>query len=158
MRKMFSIATSFLAVALFIPSVVSAESNVNQHTIVAPADFIMESEPNDTIERANTLSADNRLGTISSLSDVDFYRIRLGSLWTNKNITVKLQNIPDGRDYDLIVYDSTGTKVLGKSSNQGNTDESITFLGEVSKEYYVKVYSVSGYSTNAYYSLVRIDG
>lgn len=152
MGKISSIATFLLAVALSIPSVVSAESNVNQNRIVAPAGgFTMEREDNGTIGQANNIGVDGTIGTISSDSDVDFYRIKLGSLWTNKNITVKLQQIPDGTDYDLIVYDSTGTKVLGKSMNQGKQDESITFLGETGKEYFVKVFSVSGFSTKHFY-------
>ena len=55
----------------------------------------------------------------------DFADVFLISVPTHRTISVNVQNIPSGADYDLHVYnDNKG--ILGQSISPGNNDESVS--------------------------------
>lgn len=151
MKKVFSLLSPLMAVALLVPSIsFAAEETTSSDNVTIMAGFELEREPNDTFENANSLI--DRIGTISSESDVDYYRFNTGSLWTAKSVTVNLTNIPSNRNYELVVYD-VDKKVIGQSFNSGNSNESVTIPTVANSRYYIRVHSIQGYSTNEYYAL-----
>ncbi|KEO83012.1 hypothetical protein [Tumebacillus flagellatus] len=141
-------ATLFSALALTVMLVPTASS-----ASVSTEDIKMESEPNDTMSSATRIdSVSQRMGTISTADDVDWYFLTIGSLQTSPTATFTLSNIPSGKDYDLMVYDQNN-KLVGISTNAGNTDETVKFPIVPGATYYAKVYSYSGYSASSYYLL-----
>lgn len=153
MKKAKAIFTSLLAVAMLVPSVASAQADSsNTSKTINPLGLTMEVESNDRRDIATSLSSD-RIGRIQTPADIDYYEIGLGSLWTGRNITVNLQNIPYKRDYDLIIEDSDG-RIIGRSSNPGNANETFTFyVPDGGGTYYARVTPIDGYSSTEYYTI-----
>ncbi len=70
-------------------------------------------------------------GKLSDTDDVDYYKFNIGEYRTlsvasekyDLDFTITLDNIPEGCDYDLILYDSDGNQVgIGQDNgNGGNT-------------------------------------
>ena len=58
---------------------------------------------------------------------------------------------PTGTDYDLVVYDSSGTYVVGLFATSAEQTKEYTFS---SGNYYIKVYSQSGCDTKNVYRLI----
>ena len=112
----------------------------------------LEVEPNDTPGSANT-AYDNwdYYGRISSAYDVDWYCVTFTSpgyanFW--------LEGVPAGRNYDLEVYASNGTTRLAYSHNPGTANELIRLDNILANtNYFIKVYSASGYDTSNYYMM-----
>ena len=117
---------------------------------------------------------DTFLGTIDQRGDIDYYCFDvddgLNVTCTPigggcENVRIQLENIPAGRDYDLILYknlaDCTEDRPLQSSANASNDDESITWRERAASgddgRYYIKVYSAGGYSCDENY-LLRVDG
>lgn len=100
---------------------------------------------NDTYEPNNSTSeAYGPLTTgqqyesyISTSSDQDYYHFTTES---TGQINVTLKNLPG--DYDLYLYNQSGTKV-GQSENSSTNNESISYNGSAGK-YYVKVIGYNG--------------
>lgn len=109
-----------------------------------------ESEPNNLLTTANLVNQDDTItGYISSTSDVDFFKVVAK---TNGILNFWLGNIPSGKDYDLYVYDFTGS-LLGSSKDTNSTQELVSGIKAISGgTYYFSVRAKSGnYSTtNAY--------
>jgi len=94
-------------------------------------------------------------GTLDNQDDYDFYKFTLTS---STKVGVRLQNIPLGMDYDLLVYSYVNGEFteVGRSTVDSNKDEVIVSqLTEGS--YYIKVYSYSGSSEVQSYSLSLDD-
>lgn len=71
-----------------------------------------ETESNDTMSTANSVNQDDTIyGKISSSSDIDYFKVVAG---LSGYMNFWLGDIPSGKDYDLYVYNSSGT-LLGKS-------------------------------------------
>ncbi len=95
--------------------------------------------------------------TIDNPDDTDFYMFTVGS---DTNVGVRLQNIPEGTDYDLAVYsfDSStyGFTLLSSSTYGSNSDEAV--ISQLAEGfYYIKVYSYSGSSETQSYKLSVTD-
>ena len=132
----------------------TTDSNVNSDNAAENTDTENissqnEQESNDTIESANLTYDDcNNYGYISSINDVDYYKVKfayggVANFW--------LGDIPENCDYELYLYDEGGT-LLAKSCNGGTVAELISYYpvsGE--KYYYIKVASVSGYNAQSAY-------
>lgn len=96
-----------------------------------------EGASNDTMSTATRTQDDyNNYGTLSPVGDVDWWVVKFsasgcGSFW--------LGSIPSGHDFDLRVYNSSGT-MIAKSINNGSVDEFITVDVQANTNYYIKVY------------------
>lgn len=90
-------------------------------------------------------------GTIDNQDDIDWYKFILTS---DADIAVRLQNIPSGTDYDIVVYTYTNGEFLevGRSITDGNEDESI-ISHLPAGSYFIKIYSYWGSSENQSYRL-----
>ncbi|MCI8388371.1 MAG: peptidoglycan DD-metalloendopeptidase family protein [Clostridiales bacterium] len=110
-----------------------------------------ESEPNNTFSTATITSDDyDNYGTISSTSDVDWWKITFNrsgyaNFW--------LGNIPSNCNYNIALYDSTGTNLLYYSYKSGNADELISMCPVSAATYYIKIFSASGSSTTSRYHM-----
>ena len=108
-----------------------------------------EVEPNNTIYAADSTEDDyDNYGIISSANDIDWWKVSFNqcgyaNFW--------LGNIPSGCDYDLELYASDGSTLLEYSRKSGNQSELISkYWVTKSTEYYIKIYSYSGYSQSQY--------
>jgi subtilisin family serine protease/alpha-tubulin suppressor-like RCC1 family protein len=93
--------------------------------------------------------------SLDNQDDIDCYKFSLAS---SVNIGIRLQNIPSGMDYDLVVYTySNGNFTeVGRSTAGSNADESVVSQ-LAAGTYFVKVYSYWGSSENQSYRLSVYD-
>lgn len=118
---------------------VTATSSIYNFTTGVASD---QYEPNNTVTEANGKPALNfnqdYNATIHVNSDVDWYRIEVPS--GGGRVTVTLQNIPSGKNYNVELYDGHSDYNFEKGSyNTGNTNESFTHDVEQGR-YYVRVF------------------
>ena len=102
-------------------------------------------------------------GKLSEKGDVDYYMF--DTLWYkglsivdkyNVNMTVTLDHIPDGCNYDLILYDENGNQVgIGTDNGKGGKSVNVPNWNMNNKQYTVKVQAKDGSSVNKdeYYHL-----
>ena len=87
---------------------------------------------------------------IYSASDIDdYYHIVLPE---RHNIEIWLNNIPDGTDYQLLLYD-TSRERIGYSAEVGNLPEHILKENMPPGPYYIRIYQYSGFSATQPYAL-----
>lgn len=145
MKKYLALFSALALTVLLVPAASFAS--------ISTQDIKMESEPNDTMSTATRIdSGSQRMGTIGTDGDVDYYFLKIGSLQDSPTATFTLSNIPSGKNYELKVYDQNNNPV-GSSKNTGNTDKQIQFPIIPGATYYAKVYSTSGFSTTSFYLL-----
>jgi hypothetical protein len=97
-------------------------------------------EPNNTITAYKTLSVNvNRTAKICPIGDEDWYRFATTS--TSRNFKVDLTTLP--ADYDLFVYNSSGT-LIGSSELGGTSSETYKLNGGTVGNYYVRVIGYGG--------------
>ena len=105
-------------------------------------------EPNETQAAALTiLSGVTNSAAVSSSTDIDFYKIAVGS---TSSIAYNLVG-PSGVDYDLGIYNSGGT-LIG-SGTSGTATETVTLTGQAAGTYYIKVYGYSGANSTTCYTI-----
>ncbi len=105
-----------------------------------------EIELNDTIDKADLRYTGRWLsGVMESEDDVDYVKIYLSGEKTIRFIS------PTGTDYDIAIYDASGTHTTGLYF--ASTEQTTTFTF-TSGYYYFKIYSYSGSSTTAVYRLI----
>ncbi len=75
----------------------------------------------------------------------DYYLITVNQLGP---ISAQLTNLPKGVDYDLYLYYQD--KIVAKSRNYGNTNESLGYTPTEPGTYYLRVYPYSGYRLSPY--------
>jgi subtilisin family serine protease len=95
--------------------------------------------------------------TIDNPDDTDFFKFTVGS---DTNVGVRLQNIPEGMDYDLAVYSydsSTNNFLLVSSSTYGGNSDETVVSQLAAGFYYIKVYSYCGSSETQSYMLSVTD-
>lgn len=108
-----------------------------------------ESENNNTLEKADSISlSTDYFGTISSESDQDWFKFTTSSAGKYR---IGLSGIPMDADYDIALY-KTSSNCLETSISK-NRYESICRNLSANTTYYIKIYSVSGYSTTEQYRL-----
>jgi len=102
-------------------------------------------EPNNTQATAATIGVNTEISSqISSATDVDWFRFTNTS--AQPHIEVLLSNLPG--DYDLYLYDSTGT-LRGSSENGGTSSERIVYNNAPVGAYYVRVIGYNGASSTS---------
>ncbi|MCM1050280.1 MAG: prepilin peptidase dependent protein A, partial [Clostridiales bacterium] len=103
-------------------------------------------------------------GKLSDTDDVDYYKFNIGMYRTlgvasekyNLDFTITLDNIPEGCDYDLILYDGDGNQVgIGQDNGNGGKSVTVPNWNMESRGYTVKVLAKNGSAVNAdeYYHL-----
>lgn len=78
---------------------------------------------------------DNR-GTMSPSGDVDWWKISFNAIGT---ANFWIGDILYPYDFDLYVYASNGTTLLGSSTTRGSADETVTFAVTAGTVYYCKI-------------------
>ena len=89
---------------------------------------------------------------LTTQTDVDYFLIQANA---SGSLKVTLSQIPSGANYDLELYNSSGS-LVGSSTQSGNKAESLE-VNVSSGNYYLKIYSVSGSSDEKPYCL-RVEG
>jgi len=103
-------------------------------------------------------------GRLSDVDDADYYQFNiaeyriLGTVSDKRNldITVTLDHIPEGCDYDLVLYDGDGNQVgIGRDNGNGGKSVTVPDWNLENREYTVKVLAKDGSPVNAeeYYHL-----
>lgn len=103
-------------------------------------------------------------GRLSDADDADYYKFNIAEyrmLGTvsdkyNLDITVTLDHIPGGCDYDLVLYDGNGNQVgIGQDNGSGGKSVTVPNWNLENREYTVKVLAKDGSPVNAeeYYHL-----
>lgn len=103
-------------------------------------------------------------GRLSDTDDVDYYKFNiaeyriLGAVSDRHNldITVTLDHIPEGCDYELVLYDGGGNQVgIGQDNGNGGKSVTVPNWNLENREYAVKVFAKDGSPVNAeeYYHL-----
>ncbi len=124
----------------------SASSSYELKAVISTPDIY---ENNDYIYEMTNINMNNSiLATIDNEDDVDLYRFSIIETDTYK---FELQNIPEGRDYNLYVYDIY-ENLYAASLFGGNVDAIINIDLDPG-EYFMKVVSVSGCSDALSYRL-----
>lgn len=124
-------------------------------TVVTPPTGSNEVEPNNTTGSANPVTASGTVmnGNMGSSSDNDYFVVQLAP---GKTLTATLAMASSGDDYDLYVYNSSGT-LIGRSENPAGQGDSVsvTNTGTSTFARYVRVryYSGGTGATNGKYTL-----
>lgn len=107
-----------------------------------------DAEPNNTRATASLVSVDAIVtGTISSSTDVDYYKFRAPS----QQLYISLYNLP--ANYDIRLYNGAGT-LLATSQNSGTTDETLLYYPAMQGVYYfLQVYGYNGANSTESYEL-----
>ncbi|NLD49488.1 MAG: hypothetical protein GX660_20220, partial [Clostridiaceae bacterium] len=129
----------------------AASGDHSYQLLIYPEDTAPDAyEPNDSVETATNISTDTSVnGTINISTDEDFYVVNVSS---TGRLTVVLDNIPWGCDYELIVYDANSQIVAG-SWFSGTIPEKASILVDEPGDYYIRVYSYSGSDPSSSYKL-----
>ncbi len=108
-------------------------------------------EPNNSQSAAKVISVNSTIqALIGTSSDNDYFKFTTTS--SSPKVKINLTNLP--ADYDLRLYNSSGSQI-GISQNGGTTSEQIIYNSSTkAATYYVRVYGYNGaYSTTSCYSL-----
>lgn len=98
-----------------------------------------DNSTNGTVSGASQIPLNtNVTGLISPSADNDYYRF---VITTAGSISITLTTLPG--DYDVRLYNSTGTTQLAISQNGGTTSETINYTAAAGT-YYVRVYGYGG--------------
>jgi hypothetical protein len=126
------------------------------YTIQATATTVTSCQsPKDTSTNNTTAGAavipfnTNITGQINTSTDVDYYKFKIT---TGGTITITLTTLP--ADYDLYLYNSTGTTQVASSLLTLTSNETINYPATSGTTYYVKVVGYnSAYSAASCYTL-----
>lgn len=116
-----------------------------------PAPPYYHCEPNNTLATACFPGAGSFYSYIYNSGDVDWFWFNVSFPNSQARLLkVELLSIPPGVNYDLELYNASGT-LLDSSHNTGNNNEYISRHIEESGTYFLRVYPVSGYhQTDSY--------
>ena len=96
-------------------------------------------------------------GNLSDTEDVDYYKfniteyraLSLAKDTYNKDITITLDHIPEGCDYEMVLYDEEGNQVgIGKENGNGGLSITIPNWNSDNRGYTVKVQAKNGSTVN----------
>ena len=106
--------------------------------------------PHSSISTAQRIYQDYTItGNMGAVRERDFYVITFTDAG---KVNFWLGNIPDGCNYNLYIYDSSGTCIT-KSTGLTNQEVITNYSVAANSTYYVEARSASGYSTTEYYAL-----
>jgi len=108
-----------------------------------------EVESNGTIATANAVGSTvtKITGAISSSTDLDYFKVTVPA-----GVTLKVAMTgPSGKDYDLYLYNASGTKLTSSTGTTATESISYKNSGTTTATYYIKVLGYNGaYSTTGY--------
>ena len=96
-------------------------------------------------------------GSLSDTEDVDYYEFNITEYRAlsfakdtyNKDITIILDHIPEGCDYEMVLYDEEGNQVgIGKDNGNGGLSITIPNWNSDNRGYTVKVQAKNGSTVN----------
>ena len=96
-------------------------------------------------------------GSLSDTEDVDYYEFNITEYRAlsfakdtyNKDITITLDHIPEGCDYEMVLYDEEGNQVgIGKENGNGGLSITIPNWNTDNRGYTVKVQAKNGSTVN----------
>ena len=96
-------------------------------------------------------------GSLSDTEDVDYYEFNITEYRAlsfakdtyNKDITIILDHIPEGCDYEMVLYDEEGSQVgIGKENGNGGLSITIPNWNSDNRGYTVKVQAKNGSTVN----------
>ena len=96
-------------------------------------------------------------GNLSDTEDVDYYKFNITEYRAlsfakdtyNKDITITLDHIPEGCDYEMVLYDEEGNQVgIGKENGNGGLSITIPNWNSDNRGYTVKVQAKNGSTVN----------
>ena len=96
-------------------------------------------------------------GSLSDTQDVDYYKFNITEYRAlsfakdtyNKDITIILDHIPEGCDYEMVLYDEEGNQVgIGKENGNGGLSITIPNWNSDNTGYTVKVQAKNGSTVN----------
>ena len=96
-------------------------------------------------------------GSLSDTQDVDYYKFNITEYRAlsfakdtyNKDITITLDHIPEGCDYEMVLYDEEGNQVgIGKENGNGGLSITIPNWNSDNRGYTVKVQAKDGSMVN----------
>gem|GEM_PF-2203609 len=124
--------------------------NIGATAAVSTCPGTLDNSTNNTLSGAATIpfGTDVR-GTISSSTDVDYYRF---SITTGGSITITLGTLP--ADYDLRLVNASGTQ-LAISQNGGTTGETISYTAAPGT-YFAQVYGYNGANNSSSCYTLRV--
>ena len=119
-----------------------------QFTTSASSSCSTAFEPNETQSTAAAISSGvANSAAISTTTDIDYYSI---TTTTTSNIVYNLAG-PSGVDYDLYVYNSSGTQI---GASEGTTaTESVSLTSQAAGTYYIKVVGYNGANSATCYTI-----
>jgi serine protease len=102
---------------------------------------VAESESNNTTGTADLVSSPATVtGTLATTSDTDYFRVNLPA---GKTLTATLN--PGTRDYDLYIYNASGSQIASSTKGAGQIDTaSTTNTGTTTQTRYIRVRYYSG--------------
>ena len=120
-----------------------------------PPTTINETESNNTISSANAVSTSGTVvnGNMSTSTDTDYFVVQLPA---GKTLTATLTQGSSTNDFDLYIYNSSGTQLASSTNGAGATDTaSVTNTGTTTVARYARVryYSGGTGSTSGKYTL-----
>ncbi len=121
-------------------------------TYAASATSMTETESNGSYSSADIIASSPMEVTawMGSTSDVDYFRLTLPA---GKTVVVDM-SVPSGKDYDIKLYNSSGTRLAYGYNGTGQAEHvTYTNSGSSAMYVYIKVYSYSGSSTTTPYIL-----
>ena len=96
-------------------------------------------------------------GSLSDTQDVDYYKFNITEYRAlsfakdtyNRDITITLDHIPEGCDYEMVLYDEEGNQVgIGKENGNGGLSITIPNWNSDNRGYTVKVQAKNGSTVN----------
>ena len=96
-------------------------------------------------------------GNLSDTEDVDYYKFNITEYRAlsfakdtyNRDITITLDHIPEGCDYEMVLYDEEGNQVgIGKENGNGGLSITIPNWNSDNRGYTVKVQAKNGSTVN----------
>ena len=96
-------------------------------------------------------------GSLSDTQDVDYYKFNITEYRAlsfakdtyNKDITITLDHIPEGCNYEMVLYDEEGNQVgIGKDNGNGGLSITIPNWNSDNRGYTVKVQAKNGSTVN----------
>lgn len=108
-----------------------------------------EFEPNNTLNEAYgpLQSGTTYSAQINPANDTDYFYFNAAR---SGRISVSLTNLP--ADYDLYLYNAQG-RVVARSTNAGNSSESISYNASAAGKFYIAVIGYDGANSTSAYSL-----
>lgn len=85
--------------------------------------------------------------------DDDYYMV---DLQAGETLTITLTHIPDGADYDLVLYDEALDNYLAYSTGRNQADEQIVYTVSAAGNYYIRVILHDTAFSNRYHLCVMV--